>query len=987
MIAKKRKTTGRKKPPSPLTGISARFVRYWTDSLRETEHATASPGGLLADGLEMPSADAVRGICNQHCLETLLTRKQQRRNERAKGRPVSDDKNPFPIAVILCPLRFIKAERGPGQRFLELLWLPATLLPDGTLLPSQKGGPWIPRANLEPLLDDEAVTIGTVESVAHFAEKNPFEHFARWGDYWNYCDRLVRAVTGEAIASLEFEDYRRRDHTFIGLYSSGSSLLRLFDDVAAGERPLGLLPLFASLNEPRHEVYSTSVRKLALAASRHCGQFGNAFPLAPSQRMAVHRFFETRKNDFLCVSGPPGTGKTTLLQSIVASLWVESAARRAARPPVIIASGATNQSVTNIIDSFEKAGDSGDLFTRRWLPGIGSFGTFCCALSRVEEAEKYQCELPNGDGWSARLETRNYLAEARRQYLENFFNWSKQRFTLPRIVRHLRALIATQQRLLRRDIFRGKRRGLFGALCSLFDGKPAANWSELFAALSAYDTRERYISFWLATHYWEARWLLEAESGLKSKPEGRRQFRGDVEDWQRRAMITPIFVSTLSMAPRFFSGKKGQTRPPVDLLIFDEAGQIPVEMGAACSCLAKKAVIVGDCEQLEPVLTVPPYIDRANAAEQGLIKLRDSAGWEKLLRLGLASSSGSFMYRALRTTRWIEQGLGPQSRSSYGVTLTEHRRCVPEIVRFLNKLSYNERLEPCRPELQSRVLPPFGYMHVEGFSLQEGQSRYNLAEVEQLTAWLAAKEEELRHFYSVSSLEDIIAVITPFAAQTRRLERSLRKRYPGMTIGTVHSLQGAERRIVLFSSVYDPTFTAQYFFDRGRNMLNVAVSRAQDSFVVFGNMNLFDPEKDSPSGVLAGFLFSNPAYELLPVQPSRSAVSKAETDRIDTLDGHREALYQAFEQARREVFIVSPTISESAIRQDKIPQAISLARRRGVLVRVFTDSYLDMERTSPVASGDSSVAPEGLKLKDRAEAGRRLLEEAGAEVVVVSGNP
>jgi hypothetical protein len=58
-----------------------------------------------------------------------------------------------------------------------------------------------------------------------------------------------------------------------------------------------------------------------------------------------------------------------------------------------------------------------------------------------------------------------------------------------------------------------------------------------------------------------------------------------------------------------------------------------------------------------------------------------------------------------------------------------------------------------------------------------------------------------------------------------------------------------------------------YFFDRGVNMLNVAVSRARDSFLVFGNMNIFNSNNTTlPSGLLGQYLFSNESNEITDIE-------------------------------------------------------------------------------------------------------------------------
>ena len=70
-----------------------------------------------------------------------------------------------------------------------------------------------------------------------------------------------------------------------------------------------------------------------------------------------------------------------------------------------------------------------------------------------------------------------------------------------------------------------------------------------------------------------------------------------------------------------------------------------------------------------------------------------------------------------------------------------------------------------------------------------------------------------------------------------------------ITVGTVHSFQGAERLIIIFSSVDSKKNNTRKFYDRGKNMLNVAASRAKDSFIVFGGSN-FGGDPNSPSGKL-----------------------------------------------------------------------------------------------------------------------------------------
>jgi phosphatidylserine/phosphatidylglycerophosphate/cardiolipin synthase-like enzyme len=219
-------------------------------------------------------------------------------------------------------------------------------------------------------------------------------------------------------------------------------------------------------------------------------------------------------------------------------------------------------------------------------------------------------------------------------------------------------------------------------------------------------------------------------------------------------------------------------------------------------------------------------------------------------------------------------------------------------------------------------------------------------------------------------LEHIIAIITPFKPQTALLKRILKEH--GITepieVGTVHVLQGAERPIVLFSSVYGVNDSPPFFFDRS-NLLNVAVSRAEDSFLVFGNMNHFHQQNSRvASGALARFLFANAGNEItdisLPVR--RDMTLSATHPHLDTLEAHRTALTEGLRHAQHAVWIVSPYISEHAIDADRLPSLIQDAVKRGVTVTVYFDPQLNSNE-------------HGVK-KPNAVSGIRMLREGGAHV-------
>jgi superfamily I DNA and/or RNA helicase len=344
---------------------------------------------------------------------------------------------------------------------------------------------------------------------------------------------------------------------------------------------------------------------------------------------------------------------------------------------------------------------------------------------------------------------------------------------------------------------------------------------------------------------------------------------------RRFAKITPCMVTNFHMAPAIFMGWLGQPQPlwnAIDLLIVDEAGQVAPEVGAPTFALAKRAVVVGDVYQIEPIWNVPESIDRANAAKFGLIKKWDDPRYVKMEQDGYTAARGNLMHMSARACRLRKY---PDLR---GLLLTEHRRCVPELIAYCNQLVYGGRLEPKRAAIppDQRILPPFGYFPAPGKDRKVGGSRNNHGEAQAIVDWIVRHRAALEHHYrhpttgQALHISQIIGIVTPFAPQAGLIASMLRKALPDtrqkgrtITVGTVHRLQGAEREIVLFSPVYGDDHKGGMFFDNGPNMLNVAVSRARDSFLVFGNLALFNPQKSgSPSGVLAQYLFKYPENNL-----------------------------------------------------------------------------------------------------------------------------
>jgi hypothetical protein len=378
--------------------------------------------------------------------------------------------------------------------------------------------------------------------------------------------------------------------------------------------------------------------------------------------------------------------------------------------------------------------------------------------------------------------------------------------------------------------------------------------------------------FQFADWFWSGCWLIEMETRFREGSQDSKAPQKLETMLRRFAKLAPCMVSNFHMSPAYFCGWMGRDRPMplwnvIDLLIVDEAGQVSPETGAPTFALAKRALVVGDVYQIEPIWNIPEGIDRANAAKFGLIEKWDDPRYLKMEQDGYTAAKGNLMQMSARACRLQKY------QDIRGLFLLEHRRCVPELIDYCNKLVYGGRLDPVRKSIppEKRTLPAFGYFAISSRDQKVGGSRKNMTEARAIVDWIVQNRTRLENHYldpktgQPQHISKIVAVVTPFNPQANLIASLIRKKMPdtkkkgcGITAGTVHRLQGAEREIVLFSSTYGEDHKQGMFFDKGRNMMNVAVSRAKDSFLVFGNVGLFNPQKSgSPSGLLAQYLFKH----------------------------------------------------------------------------------------------------------------------------------
>lgn len=326
--------------------------------------------------------------------------------------------------------------------------------------------------------------------------------------------------------------------------------------------------------------------------------------------------------------------------------------------------------------------------------------------------------------------------------------------------------------------------------------------------------------FHWAARYWECAWVMASKEDLEKKniPPSR--------ELEKAMMLGLIVVATTHKVLDLGRERKA------DLLIMDEAGQCQAEIGAACLTLAHNAAFIGDDLQLRPVTSLSSSFEkniRQKVCASLQVPVEASATEGSAMKIGLAVAHQQF-------------------RGLPGVTLLYHYRCTPAIIGYCNELLYegriiNARVAPRKANLT--WMPEISWVDVQGEPKRSGSSWINEAEANSICDWIEANFKRLTTVNNKDGslislpLKDVVAVVTPLRPQAIEITKRLKSRLgeeaiEGMVIGTVHKLQGAERPVVLFSLVQNKNTNRSLMADRDGGMLmNVAVSRAKDAFVLF----------------------------------------------------------------------------------------------------------------------------------------------------------
>jgi superfamily I DNA and/or RNA helicase len=307
--------------------------------------------------------------------------------------------------------------------------------------------------------------------------------------------------------------------------------------------------------------------------------------------------------------------------------------------------------------------------------------------------------------------------------------------------------------------------------------------------------------------------------------------------------VMPVTSTTFHSFGTLF---KNMRKAGIGYLIVDEAGQATPQQALIPLYKSNKAIVVGDPFQIEPVVSITSEFDNY------LIKsfnIEDSERYQITsssvqILADHGSSIGAF-YEDYRV----------------GIPLNIHRRCNNPMFDIANEIAYNGRMIKGQNDKESvkNLIPDYIkgkpqslWIHVDWEeSKKEGQ--VVLDEIEALRKMLKDIESRLNeHDIDIQKFvkDKNLFIITPFKDIKKHIEKEFKKSSSklenalvneslGKFIGTIHTFQGKEAKIVIIVLGGKGEKSMNWVVSKP-NMLNVALTRAKEYCFIIGDRSIWE---------------------------------------------------------------------------------------------------------------------------------------------------
>lgn len=321
--------------------------------------------------------------------------------------------------------------------------------------------------------------------------------------------------------------------------------------------------------------------------------------------------------------------------------------------------------------------------------------------------------------------------------------------------------------------------------------------------------------------------LMMVFSGKTMPDEEKTKLLPDL--WSSLFLVVPAVSTTFASVERMFKGLPPET---FGWLLIDEAGQALPQASVGAIVRAKRAIVVGDPMQIEPVVTLPDTLTKNICKRFGIDPNLYNAPEASTQTLADSATPYYAEFHTKFGSRFV------------GAPLLVHRRCAEPMFSISNVIAYEHLMVQAKQLGNSPIKDCLG------------SSRWIDIQGEADEKWCPQEGDivlDLLRRLQMASINPNLYIVTPFVIVAENLRKIIREsgilrswtdnEYQWCTerIGTVHTVQGREAEAVIFVlGAQDPGQAKARGWAGGKpNLLNVAVTRAKEVLYVVGNKQLW----------------------------------------------------------------------------------------------------------------------------------------------------
>lgn len=301
----------------------------------------------------------------------------------------------------------------------------------------------------------------------------------------------------------------------------------------------------------------------------------------------------------------------------------------------------------------------------------------------------------------------------------------------------------------------------------------------------------KYVKRLKEEKYADLRWIIDGKIDDNAVA-ALNKYISDPENIKKLLRVFPVIITTCLSAHRI-----GKPEALFDMTIMDEASQCNTAVSLIPILRGETLMLVGDPQQLNPVILLDELTNR-RLMKQYKVPEEYNYRTNSIYKVFLACDS-----------------------VSDEILLHNHYRCDPRIIGFNNKKYYNSKLSVKSNEEQADPL-----VYVEVKNGEQTIKNTSVSEVKSIVEYVKANKDKN------------IGIITPFVNQKEMINNALKVAgLENITCGTVHSFQGDEKDVILFSTAIGTnTQLGTYeWLKSNRELINVATSRAKNQLIVLAD--------------------------------------------------------------------------------------------------------------------------------------------------------